>query len=394
MADGNDQSSVAAGGVVLPRPLDKAKAISTLISEQADASERLGRLTDKASQALLDANLFSITLPRLVGGHGSTRSELFETVEEIARADGSAGWCVGLCNGINAFIYAGATADARHEIFGNGPVCCWSSLSPVAKSVEDKGGFSVTGNFVFGSGCSFSRWVIVASRLNDRDGQQWFRAHLVPKADVEIKEGSWSVMGLQATASLDYAISGKLVPAYRTFEYPFLQAKDRVKATAMVMMQSTQLAIVAFASGVGSRALAELVAVAPKTKRTSGEGMQSEDNVVQFGVGEIEGRLRAARAYYLSLLSAQDAELTEGRSLHPELVLNTTQAALTVTRAARDAAIFAFDSGGTGSIRAASPLQRCLRDVFTGLKHANVNQAFLGRIGKVRLGLEYGSLRL
>src|SRR5215831_13191331 len=53
-------------------------------------------------------------------------------------------------------------------------------------------------------------------------GQQWFRAHLVPKEDVDIKEGSWDVMGLRATASIDYSITDKFVPAYRTFEYPFL----------------------------------------------------------------------------------------------------------------------------------------------------------------------------
>src|SRR6516162_7387675 len=53
--------------VARARPLDRARAISGLISEEALASERLGRLTDKVAAALLDANLFSIRLPQADG---------------------------------------------------------------------------------------------------------------------------------------------------------------------------------------------------------------------------------------------------------------------------------------------------------------------------------------
>ena len=87
-----DEDAVAVGGlmtVACARPLDRAKAISGLVSDEALASERLGRLTDKVAAALLDANLFSIRLPQADGGLGGTGVELFEATEQIARADGS-----------------------------------------------------------------------------------------------------------------------------------------------------------------------------------------------------------------------------------------------------------------------------------------------------------------
>ena len=220
-----DEDAVAVGGpmtVACARPLDRAKAIRGLVSDEALASERLGRLTDKVAAALLDANLFSIRLPQADGGLGGTGVELFEATEEIARADGSAGWCMLISNAISTFVHKGATAKTLREVFGNGPVACWATLLPKAKSVEVKGGFRVSGNFAWGSSSSLSRWVLVAEPLDERDGQQWFRAHLLPKKDVEIKEGSWDVMGLRATASIDYVISDRFVPAHRTFEYPFL----------------------------------------------------------------------------------------------------------------------------------------------------------------------------
>ena len=55
--------------------------------------------------------------------------------------------------------------------------------------------------------------------------------------------------------------------------------------------------------------------------------------------------------------------------------------------------MFAFDNAGSTVVFATSPVQRCLRDIFTGLKHGILTPAILGRIGKVRLGLEYGEVR-
>jgi alkylation response protein AidB-like acyl-CoA dehydrogenase len=143
-----------------PSPLDRAKAISGLVSEEALAGERLGRLTDKAAAALLDANLFSIRLPCAEGGLGGTGVELFEATEEIARADGSAGWCMLISNSVGTFVCTGAGPRARREIFGNGPVACWATLLPKAKSFAVEDGFRVSGNFAWAraarspAGCS------------------------------------------------------------------------------------------------------------------------------------------------------------------------------------------------------------------------------------------------
>jgi len=336
--------------------------------------------------------LFSILLPEADGGLGGTGVELFEAVEEIARADGSAGWCAAISNAISSFVYKGATARARHEVFGDGPVAFWATLLPKATSVEEQGGYRVSGNFGWGSSSSLSRWVMVPARLEDRDGKQWFRAHLLPKEDAEIKEGSWDVMGLQATASVEYTITNKFVPAHRAFEYPFLVDANPQSPSAQGLIQRGQPGIAAFASGIGFRALDELLAAAPKTKRLLAEGMQADDNVVQFGIGELEGRLRAARGHYLDLVAEQDTIIASGRAPDPASALDAQQAAQTLARAARDMTVFAFDNAGTTVVLATHPLQRCLRDIFTGLKHAILTPAILGRIGKVRLGLDYGAV--
>ena len=371
--------------------VDRARSIRQVLRDEALAGERAGRLTDRAAEAILSQNLCSIMVPRADGGLGASLVAFFEATEEIARADGSAGWCVGLCNGIAVFIHRGATARLRQEVFGAGPVSCWASLLPRGRSAQEAGGFRLTGAFGWGSGSSMSRWVIVTAPLPDRDGFQWFRAHVVPKADVAIREGSWDVMGLKATHSVDYDIDA-FVPAHRTFEYPMASEANPGGVFGRLGTTLGQMGMVAFASGVAQAALGELLALAPKTKRLLVEGVQAEDATVQFGVGELEGRLRAARSWYLGLVAELDTAVAAGRT--PAVGMDLMQAAQTLTRAARDAAVFAFDNAGTTVVYSTHPLQRALRDLFTGLKHGQLTPAILGRIGKVRLGLEFGDGRL
>ena len=92
--------------------------------------------------------------------------------------------------------------------------------------------------------------------------------------------------------------------------------------------------------------------------------------MVQYGISEHEGRLRAARGHYLNLLGAQDRHIAAHGAPNPAISLDLQQAALTLTRAARDMTVFAFDFAGTNVVMRSDPLQRCLRDIFAGLKHA------------------------
>ena len=328
------------------------------------------------------------------GGLEASRAEFFETVETIAKADGSAGWCLSVCATTAFVVSKAASAEVKQEVFGDGPVALWTSLLPRAQSVAVEAGYRVSGRFGWGSGSSLARWVAVAEGLPDRDGKQWFRAYVVPKSDVECDLESWKPMGLEATASIDYAISDKFVPMHRSFEYPFVQPEPPGAFSAQLGAFLNQVGLTGFATGVGERALSELLAAAPKIRRTLGEGTQAEDSVVQYGISEHEGRLRAARAHYLNLLGAQDRHIAAHGAPSPAISLDLQQAALTLTRAARDMTVFAFDFAGTNVVMRSDPLQRCLRDIFAGLKHAAFTPGIHARIGKARLGLGVPVVRL
>jgi alkylation response protein AidB-like acyl-CoA dehydrogenase len=370
--------------------LERARSLYGLISAEAAASERAGRLTDRVAAAMLEADLFSQLLPVADGGLGATRAQFFETVEAVARADGSAGWCLSTCSTANILIHQACPAEGRREVFGGGPVAAWTALLPSATSIPAAGGFAVSGAFAWGSGSSLADWVVVAEPLPERGGQQWFRSYVVPKSDVAIDPDSWNPMGLRATASVDFRIESRFVPASRSFDYPYEQGDEPGSVSLMFVAQINQTGLTGFASGLGARALAELVAAAPATRRAWAQGSQADDEVTQYRLGEHEGRLTAARGHYLGLLDAQDRHVAEHGVPGSEISLACSHAAVTLAQAARDATVFAFDALGAGVVRASHPLQRCLRDIFTGLKHATFSPVAHSRAGKARLSPESG----
>jgi indole-3-acetate monooxygenase len=367
---------------------ERAAGLYDLISEEAAAGERLGRLSDSVTAALLESRLPQILIPEHAGGLGGSRLDFFEAVEAIARADGSAGWCVSVCNTVNHAAFLGLPPEGRDEVFGHGPTSCWTSLIPRAVATEVDGGFRVSCPGSFGSGSSLSSWVLVAANTGDA-GQGRYRAFVLPKAEVEIKDGSWDVMGLRATASVDYTITDRFVPARRSWTYDWASRDASGPLSTADAVRLNAVGLTAFASGLGQRALAELVASATKTRRTVGEGLQAEDSVVQFGIGELDGRVRAGRSHLLGLVAAMDARAAQGHTTSPDEALEIVQACQTLARAARDMVVFAFDYAATSVVYARAPLQRCLRDIFTGLKHAAFTPAFLSLIGKKQLGLPY-----
>ena len=79
-------------------------------------------------------------------------------------------------------------------------------------------------------------------------------------------------MGLRATASIDYSITDKFVPAYRAFEYPLLTDGNPRHPSALGLVELGRPGMTAFASGIGFRALAELITAAPKPSASSPKG--------------------------------------------------------------------------------------------------------------------------
>jgi alkylation response protein AidB-like acyl-CoA dehydrogenase len=263
-------------------------------------------------------------------------------------------------------------------------------FAPRTVSTPVEGGYRISGEWGFGSGSSLSRWVFVTTLLHREGEESLFRGHFVPRSEVKIVEGSWDVMGLKATASIDWTMQDVFVPAHMAFEFPSGSTSPPEGVSIRDGGRLNQAGLTGFICGAATAALEELVAGAAATKRMTAQLPMAEDHVIQFGVGELEGRMRAARAHFMQLIEQQDERLAAGGLIDNEMSFQFTQAAYTLGRAARDVVLFCFDQAPTGAVYAHHPVQRRLRDVLAGLKHASFTPAMIGRVGKARMGGDYG----
>ena len=109
----------------LPSPVARSRDLARLIAAEAGAIERGRRLTEPVVEELHRAQLFRMLYPRSVGGDEVEPATYIEAVGELARADGSVGWCVSIANSIGLFAPY-LDLDAARTVFGDPrATCAW-----------------------------------------------------------------------------------------------------------------------------------------------------------------------------------------------------------------------------------------------------------------------------
>ena len=75
-------------------PLDAARKLAPLIRSSADEIDAARELPRPLFEALADAGLFHLAVPRAIGGGEIDFLTYVEVIEEIGKADASTGWIV------------------------------------------------------------------------------------------------------------------------------------------------------------------------------------------------------------------------------------------------------------------------------------------------------------
>src|SRR5215813_10234702 len=147
--------------------IEAAGGLAPQIAACADESERARRLPLPLVEAMAQAGLFRLWIPRTLGGEETDPMTLVRVVEEVSRADGAAGWCLAI--GGEYGVFGGyLPSDAACEIFGSDPlVRTAGALRPFGTAVVVDGGYRATGRWPLGSGCQHSAWIVGGCRVLD-----------------------------------------------------------------------------------------------------------------------------------------------------------------------------------------------------------------------------------
>ena len=255
---------------------------------------------------MVERGFFRMLLPRSVGGAELLPAPYVRVVEEIAKGDASAAWC--LNQGAGCSMTAAYLESRPREVFG-GPrgILAWGPGPGKASIVP--GGYRVTATWGFASGSQHATWlgchvpIIERRRAAPAPGRQAGRPH----------------PGLPESAPKSPTCgtpSGCAAPAATNIRSPTCSCRRRLSRRATTPAagrrtgcstaeQPAALRRGLCRGGDGDRPRRRSTPLShwPATRcRSAGKSTLRDNNVVQAQVAQSEAKLRSARAFlYQSL---------------------------------------------------------------------------------------------
>ncbi len=320
--------------------------------------------------ALIDAGLYGVLVPREVGGAGLSVADTVDVFAEVARADGSTGWCLMAGAGVVSFFGAYAGDDFVSEMFARGvPTMAFGApTTGFGVGARERDGYRVSGRFGFGSGVNHARWVGVAFSPESTESdlsQVLFGA--VPADQVKLL-GNWNVMGLESTASYDYEVEDAYVPDDATFSFAAPLRKRGAPLFELGILPLTAAGHAGFAIGCVRRMLDELTELAIKKARFGADSALAGSERFQHALGSLDGRARAGAAWVREAYTRAERSAAERGVPDPRTVLDARQAVVHVTQDGAAIAREIYLLAGTSALRE-GPLQRFFRDLHAASQH-------------------------
>jgi alkylation response protein AidB-like acyl-CoA dehydrogenase len=379
--------------------LARAKELSGFISEQAVAGEKQGRLTDACVAALKETNIFSLFVPKSLGGAEVWPVEGLGIVETLSRADASTGWVVMAVQVSMASCAAFLAPSAAKAIFKTHVPIIAGHGAPNGRADVEQGGYRLSGNWSYGSGLLHSEWSHSGGIIHERGVQRLFPGTQIPEARIFIVpidkaelKNNWDVIGLRASGSVDYSMRNVLVPEEYTH---FLTANRPHHGGDLYRLGILGLGTIGHtgvALGLARRTLDEISSLAnapagrptPLMIRGGGESFH-------FQYGHAEARLQAARAFAFDIWDQIQNTLAGGNDPTVRQMTLARLAFFHANTVSTSVANMAFEFGGGVALRAGT-LQRCFRDQRAAAQHFIASDAVVRECGKELLGLMEGKV--
>lgn len=368
--------------------MDKIRRLGPIIAEHRGALDRERRLPKPILDALIEADLFRLWVPRALGGPELSLAEYFAAVEALSALDGSVGWVVS--NGAGMSRVAGyVDAAVARRWFGDPHAFLVSATGAIGTAVPVAGGFRVSGRWPFGSGIHNATLAMGLCAVPDGTPQ----CCVLARDDLDIID-TWHVSGLRGTGSCDFAVEDLFVPLAHTYALMNPPATQPGLLYRMPPITVYPITVSVVPLGIARAAIDALVSLAGGKVRVGTSQALRDRETIQAEIGRAEALLGAARAFLLSALEDLTAA-TEvgGQTLFSARVRVRLACAHAGESAARVVDMMAT-MGGTASIFEASILERCVRDVQAATKHVAMspNSYVIG--GRVALGLDPGTARI
>ncbi len=363
--------------------VDRARQVAVVAGDAADEAERLRRLAPVTVAALADAGLFTLCLPRAYGGSGASTVDMIDAVVEVARGDGSAGWCAAIASTTSSMA-AFLAPDVAGTIYPDVTTASGGVFAPNGRGGRDGDGYRVTGRWQWGSGTQHCAWIVGGAMCDD--GTQ--RVCFFPAADVEFHD-TWHSVGLRGTGSLDISVDGAIVPEPFTVRPGVGRVHVDEPIAHFPNFTLLALGIAATALGVARHALDLLAEIAgAKTPQFSSRTL-ANSGFAQTEFARAEAQWAAARAYLRDEVGAAWDIASTGDPVPVGSRVAMRLAAAHAAGTSVTVADAAWTLAGGTAVYETSALGRCMRDAHVTTQHIMVAPKLHETLGKYLLGAEF-----
>ena len=365
-----------------------ARNMISALRERAAECESVRRVSDATIDEMRAAGLFQVCKPKAYGGYEMGWDVLCEIAMELGKGCGSSAWVFAVLAEHNQTVGT-YPLQAQADVWGEFPdTLVASGNSPQAKLEETDGGWWLTTQFNFSSGCDFADWHLTGMPV---DGK--VIKILVPQADCEIVD-NWYVMGLQGTGSKDIKMERVFLPHHRTIG--IMERGPRFDESPLFRMPQWSVnpyGLVAVCIGVAEGAL-ERFTDDMKSRASRFGAKIAEYQSLQLRIAESAAELHAARLMVLNNLR-ETMELLEVEERLPIdfMARNKRDMAFAPNLAIRAIDRIMYAAGANG-LFLSNDIQRAFRDVHSGVGQIALNWDINGTTyGKVALGLDPAPVR-
>jgi alkylation response protein AidB-like acyl-CoA dehydrogenase len=384
--------------------LDAARALRPLIEASADRIEADRQLTGPIIDAMAEAGLLTMLVPREFGGAQVDPMTALRAIEEVARADGSTGWCLMVA----AVVGLGAGSlrrDVAGEIWGHRRAFVAGSITGSGTAVVVNGGFRVRGRWSFASGCRHATYLMALANVIDGDeprlgpnGLPETRLAFFP-ADDRLIVDNWQVAGLRGTGSHDLVLDDLFVPEAYTLPRSYgvtpwhrdalytygaavipSAAPEQSGTSPWAGLSATGMG--AALPGMARGAIDAFVELADGKTPFRRGALLKNDPVVQDRLGRAEARLQAARSLMYDTTAELWQTILETGAGAPTDQMRLRLAGAHIAETSVEVIQTVWKMGGTTGIWSGSALDRRLRDAQVGAQNVGVSPTAFGIAGQ------------
>lgn len=377
-------------------PVAVAASLRPLLMAHADQAEREGRIPEPVFRAMRESGLLRMMAPRRAGGYGCNILTHMQTVAELAKGCAGSAWAFGLLSGCTGTA-AGLPPAATEILFKTGEELFCSVTSLTATATPCAGGYTVTGQWGYGSGCLHADWAMNLVKVLDGEGEVVDTAFaiipLINSDKVRIVD-TWHVLGVKGSGSNTIVAEEVFVPDAlmmlrsrmpthaQLLTIPGLEAKERVPQEPLF-----PLGVLSPTLGAAS-ALLELVTENMKSKAVVGWHYpnQAGSEVLVSQLGEAAMEIDSAWLHIRRAASYMD-EVAQTRVLTGFDKARIQADCGYAMQQLRRAGERLMDIAGPSGFADGNPLVRFWRDLSFASRHSALNNRLsLELYGRALLG--------